>query len=222
MARLVLVTGQHRSGTSATAGCLGLFGLAFGDRLLAANAANPRGFFEDLRIVGMHDSLLQALGAAWDRPEDVPPRWWRSDPRAAAMAMERLIPTLREFASMSDQFVLKDPRAALFMPLWRAACEEADVFLAVLQPRRRLEAVARSLAVREGWSPAHAWRVVCGYQTAINDWGCLPGPVQIEFPSGLWSVPAWDSAAAGLGINIDFAAMPNVLSFLDWRLVHHA
>ena len=45
---LILVTGHHRSGTSATAGSLQALGVELGDKLMPPARDNPKGFFEDL------------------------------------------------------------------------------------------------------------------------------------------------------------------------------
>ena len=43
----IVVAGMHRSGTSLVAGYLQSLGVDMGARLLAADHANPRGYFED-------------------------------------------------------------------------------------------------------------------------------------------------------------------------------
>ena len=39
---------MHRSGTSAMAGCLHVLGIPIGKDLMQANAANPKGYFENM------------------------------------------------------------------------------------------------------------------------------------------------------------------------------
>ena len=44
MSRVILITGMHRSGTSLVSSLIQRAGIHIGDKLLAGNAANPRGF----------------------------------------------------------------------------------------------------------------------------------------------------------------------------------
>jgi hypothetical protein len=54
----IVVTGMHRSGTSLSASILAALGVAMGEQLLPADAANPRGYFEDLRLRGEGGSMI--------------------------------------------------------------------------------------------------------------------------------------------------------------------
>jgi len=213
---LILVTGQHRSGTSATAGCLERLGVELGTRLMPANNSNPRGYFEDVRVVNVHDRLLGELGARWDRPEDIPTAWLAQP--ATHQAMARLGPVLRSFSA--DTFAIKDPRAALFMPMWELLCAAEDVRLTVLQPLRKPEAVVNSLVTREGWMPDRAQKVWRGYQRAITEWEGMPGAA-IDFPHELWQASAWERVANCLDVELDITRIGRVHGFLDGGLVHH-
>ncbi len=67
----VLVTGMHRSGTSALAGALlaaGLEGGSASDLESTPIAANPAGYAERRSLVAFNDRLLQSLGWRWDAP----------------------------------------------------------------------------------------------------------------------------------------------------------
>ena len=221
MKTLILVTGQHRSGTSATAGCLQRLGVNLGGHLMPPAHDNPKGFFEDTRVVGIHDELLEALGASWDRPYDVPETWQQH--AAPAVVLRLLVTIVQEFAAESDLFAIKDPRASLFIPLWQEVCKRAQVRLVVLVPQRLLKAVAQSLVTREAWPPERAWLMVRGYSGALN-WllrNEMPW-TSLTFPDGLWQASTWARIAEELGVELDVKHnMGEVHSFLDFGLVHH-
>src|SRR5262245_1322694 len=61
----IFVLGMHRSGTSLFAGVLGLLGAGLPKNLLPANSWNPKGYFEPLDIVNLHEEMLSALGSSW-------------------------------------------------------------------------------------------------------------------------------------------------------------
>src|SRR3954469_12288526 len=75
--RPVVITGMHRSGTSLVASYLSSLGVGLGDRLLAADARNPHGYFEDADFRELHGEMLTDATPAgdggprdWGRTED--------------------------------------------------------------------------------------------------------------------------------------------------------
>jgi hypothetical protein len=142
----VFVVGMHRSGTSAVAAALEAFGLDVGapDRLMAADAGNPAGYYELHEIGDLNDEMLEWRGGRWDSPPETPDRWELTPEitpyyrRAAAIVSARLA---------RNRWLIKDPRITLLLPLWRRAV--LDRCAAVLIVRSPME-VAWSLALRNG------------------------------------------------------------------------
>jgi hypothetical protein len=222
MSTLILVTGQHRSGTSATAGCLRHLGVYLGTHLMPANAANPKGYFEDMRVVQLHDRLLEFYGASWDRPGCVPATGRDSHPVATEEAVDCLSGIVREFSLLADVSAIKDPRACLFIPLWQLVCEWVGTRLVLLVPQRLEEATAQSLMRREGWKLSRAAEVVVGYRAALDRVDPRIPKSTIYFPDGLWQASSWERIAKELDVELDVAGgISKVHSFLDYGLVHH-
>ena len=70
----VLVTGMHRSGTSAVANVLrsaGVFGWDDEDAM-AASPENPDGYGERRDVMELNEQLLGVLGWGWDSPPAEP------------------------------------------------------------------------------------------------------------------------------------------------------
>ena len=137
---------MHRSGTSAVAAALEALGLDVGapDARMAADAANPAGYFELQEIGDLNDEILDALGGGWDCPPPLT-EGWELDPtmtpyfrRAAAIVGTQL---------SKSGWVVKDPRISVLLPLWRRAV--LDRCAAVLIVRDPME-VAWSMALRNG------------------------------------------------------------------------
>ena len=142
----VFVVGMHRSGTSAVAAALEALGLDAGapDARMAADAANPAGYFELQAVGDLNDEILGALGGGWDCPPPLT-EGWELDPtmtpyyrRSAAIVGTQLAKT---------GWVIKDPRITVLLPLWRRAV--LDRCAAVLVVRDPME-VAWSMALRNG------------------------------------------------------------------------
>ncbi|MFT5794979.1 MAG: hypothetical protein ACI9OF_003040, partial [Saprospiraceae bacterium] len=143
----LLILGMHRSGTSALAGALHTAGWFFGEQLLPSTADfNPKGFFEDQRIVTIHDALLASLGLRWYNCHLLPPDWMASV--GAGLARQQLSALLSAEFLSRPRWAVKDPRLSVFLPLWTAVLDELDVPFQCLVLLRHPAEVAASLARR--------------------------------------------------------------------------
>jgi len=118
----LIVAGFHRSGTSATAQLLHRAGLFLGDELLEALPSNPYGHFEDKEVVDLHHQILSDNDLTWLVDEPFVPvvdeqRWQR---------MRRLVECRNTEHGL---WGFKDPRACLFLALWKYLLPNAKVLL---------------------------------------------------------------------------------------------
>ena len=118
----VIVLGMHRSGTSALAGMLDILGVQFGKSLLAPSADNPKGFWEHLEILDIHERLLAFLGSSWDDPRPLPASWWTDDQIQPFRA--DIVRVLRRDFERVPVWGLKEPRTCRLIPLWRNILRE--------------------------------------------------------------------------------------------------
>jgi hypothetical protein len=157
----LIVTGFHRSGTSAAARLLHRGGVFLGDRLIGARASNPFGHFEDLEIVGLHDRLLGRNGLTWQTDHAGPVD--AGDEGRAAMA------EIAGRRAPHGIWGFKDPRACFFLDDWWRAVPTAKVIGVVRHPSgaaasllRRESRLARSLGGGPSGlaaDPGHAFRM---------------------------------------------------------------
>lgn len=140
----VVVLGMHRSGTSVVAAGLAQLGVRMGRSLAAGDPWNPKGYFEERRIVEFNDQLLALAGRRWDSPlPPAPVAQWQPRREAAAQLLETL------FADC-PAWGFKDPRmcllAAFWQPLFAALPTPPKPLLVLRHPAE----VAGSLARRDG------------------------------------------------------------------------
>jgi hypothetical protein len=133
----LIIAGFHRSGTSLTAQLLHRAGLFLGDDLLDANPSNPYGHFEDWDVVGLHQNIFADNGLTWIVGEPFlpvirPSRW------------ERMKQIIERRNSEHRLWGFKDPRACLFIMLWKYLLPDAKVLLVY----RHFTGPTRSLASR--------------------------------------------------------------------------
>lgn len=148
----ILVAGMHRSGTSATAGALGLLGIALGPQLLEPGEDNPKGYWENERAVEIHDHLLASLGRRWDDVRALPRNWWAGPAGQEAEAHVHALVT-RQFSG-EPVWAVKDPRICRFLPIWLGVLPQLAVRPVVLFVVRHPEEVAASIRTRNGWPDA--------------------------------------------------------------------
>ncbi|GAB6124833.1 glycosyltransferase [Humidesulfovibrio idahonensis] len=136
--------GMHRSGTSLLARLINLMGVSLGaqDALLLPKPDNPKGFWENQEAMELNDALLSLAGAAWNRPERF---------RLDRLPAEGLTPLRQRAERLLDNFnsepdwLLKDPRLCLTLPVWLQLAPRPVIVHAVRHPLR----VALSLHRRD-------------------------------------------------------------------------
>lgn len=134
--RIVFVVGSGRSGTSTMAGTLRTLGMHVPQPEVVADATNPKGFGEPRWVVDLHAELLQRSNV---QVSDARPRAWLDTGTTSGdhATRERVTAWLEEQFAVSDELVVKDPRAAWFLGLWRAAadrCGATSSYVTMLRP----------------------------------------------------------------------------------------
>ena len=134
--RVVFVVGSGRSGTSTMAGALQALGMHVPQPEVTADETNPKGFAESKWVVDLHTELLQRSHV---QVSDARPSAWFETGRASASGITRarltewLAPQFKEARVTElgeepavDELVVKDPRLAWFLGLWKSAALRCD------------------------------------------------------------------------------------------------
>ncbi|MGV8921324.1 MAG: glycosyltransferase [Pseudomonas sp.] len=129
-------------------------GAELGEELLPATEDNPKGFFENIKVVSAQEQLFTSLGRYWHDPRPLPKDW--RDSMASAEAREALEKVVRGLTANARVVAIKDPRSSRIAPLWRDVSQATGVRLvAVVMVRHPLE-VAESLRRRDNFSVVRA------------------------------------------------------------------
>ncbi|MEO0369062.1 MAG: sulfotransferase, partial [Pseudomonadota bacterium] len=152
---VVLVTGMHRSGTSALTRVLNLHGAQLSNTLLVpVKNDNDTGFWESQKIMELHDEILDSLDSSWSSLNSVPEAWFSSG--EAKEYRVNLLEILEHEYTNFSLAVVKDPRIARFVPFWESALAEIGASAKyVICVRNPLE-IAASLAQRNGFSTEYS------------------------------------------------------------------
>lgn len=142
----VLVLGMHRSGTSAVAAGLEQLGVIMGSSLLPGDEWNPKGYFEERKIVEFDNRLLDLAGLRWDATAPAiagtTPAWAGEEASARDL--------LQEVFGGIAVWGLKDPRLCLLGAFWKTLLASQGVSPRLLLVLRDPAEVAYSLARRDG------------------------------------------------------------------------
>ena len=121
--KTLIVTGFHRSATSATANYLFDAGLDMGANLMGSNISNAKGHFEDWDAVLLHDAQLAKSDTNWQFHEQCE---LNSEP-------EFLNAYIKKRSEQHLFWGLKDPRACLFLNEWKNVLGGGGHFLFVVR-----------------------------------------------------------------------------------------
>jgi hypothetical protein len=182
----ILVLGMHRSGTSALARLIGYLGAALPGDAIEAHADNARGYWESAAIVKADDQLLRVARSSWfdPRPLDLS----RLEPSALRSRKDRIWEAVGQAFGEAPIMTIKDPRQCRFVPTIVETLAEHGVASRAVLMLRSPQAVARSIASRDGTTAAFAqllWlrhmidaerttrglaRTVIAFEAMLADW----------------------------------------------------
>ena len=221
--RVVFVVGSGRSGTSTMSGALQTLGMHVPQPEVVADDTNPKGFGEPQWVVDLHTELLQRCNVA---VSDARPGAWFEAGKLANV--ERLRTRLHTW--LDEQFVeaaatgggpelvVKDPRLAWFLGLWRSAalrCEAAPAYVTMLRPVTEVVgSKQRYYATRFGEIDRTAAWVNMMLHTERATRGSARAFVRYEDLLKDWTIPLFD-----IGQRFDLFAVKSA-SANDIRRVH--
>jgi hypothetical protein len=180
----IVVSGMHRSGTSAITRVVSLLGAALPNQLIEGDHRNERGFWEGRAVVNMNKLVLDRFGAWGGGWESIDPEELLSLTRI----VERTRKLVRNEFGAADLIVLKDPRVCRLLPLWTHALEQEGFRCVHILALRHPGAVADSRTRRDELSPkattlswlAHSLdaefhtraqpRVVMSFENVLRNW----------------------------------------------------
>lgn len=129
--RPIVIAGMHRSGTSLVASFLSSLGIGLGERLLAADAGNPRGYFEDADFRELQGAILTDCTPEGDGGHR---DWgWTESERLDRGRLGRWTEPARALAAARSSrpglWGWKDPRTTLLLDFWDGILGGQAVYL---------------------------------------------------------------------------------------------
>lgn len=142
--RLLLVVGVGRSGTSAFTGAVAALGYAVPQPEIGSGPTNPRGFGEPRWAVEFQGDVLRSARVG---NFDARPYAWRLTREAGERTetVDALRNWLSEQFEQHDRVVVKDPRTAWLLPLWKRVSRDLGLdtaYVTMLRPPAEVVASA--------------------------------------------------------------------------------
>lgn len=167
--RPLILAGMHRSGTSLVSAFLASLGVPMGERMLAADANNRRGYFEDADFLAFQRRILQEISPAEDGGH---PDWgWTESERLDRTLLPRYAEAARALAAQrSGVWGWKDPRTTLLLDFWDEVLEGRPLYVLVYRfPWEVAESMQRLGAAVFLDHPEYAWRIWTFYNRHLLD-----------------------------------------------------
>lgn len=224
MAKSILITGMHRSGTSAVTGALKLLGVELGNRLMPGRAGeNEHGFFEHLDVYDLHNRLLVESGYSWHDLRRIGDA--ELETTGPAGIRQSLLEVVGRDFGEAELWGVKDPRMCRLLPIWWRLLEEVECEPLVLFVYRHPAEVAGSLARRNGFSLEKSAFLWCDHNLVAERECRGKKRVFLSYESLLADpVEALEAVAKVLGLEWPRApreAAHELTDFVSDRLRHH-
>jgi hypothetical protein len=143
---------MHRSGTSLITRSLKALNIELGTDLLAAQADNETGFWEDAELHQLAEEILLFLDRSWDSLHT----YNNVDVKSLLQSsyFVRAVELIRRKIDKAEvNYVgIKNPRMALILPFWKEVFSEVGVPVHFILSIRNPVSVAQSLATRNGFA----------------------------------------------------------------------
>jgi len=219
----ILVLGMHRSGTSALTWLLGQLGAALPKDAIAPSGDNARGYWESQALVAADDQLLRVVRSSWFDPR--PLDFSRLSADGLRSRKRRIREAIEAGWGEAPVLAIKDPRQCRCVPVIADVLGEMAIDPRALLMLRSPAEIARSLASRDGTTPAYAhllWlrhmidaerttrgmmRAVVDYDGMLDDWRGTAARLAPLIGRGNWQPNAEKVA--------------EIETFLDPGLRHH-
>ncbi|HBO5728238.1 TPA: hypothetical protein ACQTXZ_000045 [Pseudomonas aeruginosa] len=177
--RVVVILGMHRSGTSVLSAGLEALGVEFGENLIPPRPDNPKGYWEDARLVAFNDRVLSLCGFS---SGDV----GLSSRRV--LGVERFEEIVRQAMALLTELLagkallgIKDPRMPRLMPVWQAAFDALGLWVDYVIAARHPLSVAESLAARDHLSREKSLMLWYEHSCRSMQWALRKGAVVVDY-----------------------------------------
>ncbi len=214
---------MHRSGTSAIARLLKVFGVSFGENLMPGSTEdNEKGFWEDRDIFRLNEELLADIGRKWDSATPVGDEKFLD--HTMRLFRNRAIELITSKMPRQGTLAVKDPRFSILLPFWQPIFRHLGIPVSYVVAARNPRNIAKSLRARNGFELEKSYLIWLNYISSAFMHICDAPAVVISYDA-LLADPEPQIARVGREVGLTAPDAAEVATykteFLESRLRHH-
>lgn len=179
---------MHRSGTSAVTGVLESLGSGIGKSIMPPSPSNPKGYFENKRIVDYNDHLIKHSGFNWADVYLLPFGFFQEE-RSIKEHKEALKKIILEDFDAGYPILIKDPRMCILLPFWKVVFEELHLAASYVIVNRHPGGVVKSLKKRDNLSALRSEKLWLYYNICAELYSREENRLFISYDHFLTSFP---------------------------------
>lgn len=151
----IIIVGMPCNGASVLARVLNLLGVKLPKDFSPPNSSEL-GYWNSAKLTSLNDAMFQSAGSHWSNIFGIDPSWFESP--ASRQHRDAVIDFVRMEFEKASLFAVNDPRAAMFVPIWRQALEVLEIEPSFILPFRNVFEVGSSLQRHQRlFEPDSAW-----------------------------------------------------------------
>tara|TARA_R110001592_G_scaffold45542_10_gene145653 strand:- start:616 stop:2103 length:1488 start_codon:yes stop_codon:yes gene_type:complete len=153
--KVLVIMGQHRSGTSVLSGCLKILGSYLGtDYQEEKDQYNEKGYFEGKWTDHVNNTILNKLGMEWNHATDLPNTWYNHPKLEELYGIVRTH-ILRDLENKPEGsfYTIKDPRISLILPFYIRVFKQLGLEPKFIFSDRENSEMIESLVKRDNLNP---------------------------------------------------------------------
>ena len=167
MTKILVIIGQHRSGTSMLSGSLNIMGGWLGSNYeFEADQYNQKGYFENKWTDIFNNKILNMLGCHWYYIKSQPNEWWNQC-RFDTFLDELKSNIIKDLNCLPNGkfYIIKDPRISIILPLYIKAFNQLNIDASFIFSDRETEEIVDSISHRDGFNPKMIRDMVIKHRT---------------------------------------------------------
>jgi len=159
--KVLLLMGQHRSGSSVFTGMLEIFGAYLGRNIeMSPNKWNEKGYFENRDLYVINEKLLTLLRSSWDDCSEV--NYDAISKEQREEQVKRIKSTIIKDVNNSETglFVAKDPRISILLPFYLEALKDTNIEVELMFTTRSDREIIDSLERRNKFNRSKTLKLI--------------------------------------------------------------
>lgn len=223
--KVLLLMGQHRSGSSVFTGMLEIFGAYLGRNIeMSPNKWNEKGYFENRDLYVINEKLLTLLRSSWDDCSEV--NYDAISKEQREEQVKRIKSTIIKDVNNSETglFVAKDPRISILLPFYLEALKDTNIEVELMFTTRSDREIIDSLERRNKFNRSKTLKLIDKHERYAKENAKDMNITYHNFENLFYDTKKYFSqlnSMMNLNLNINEKTIKKAEGLLEKKLKHH-